>query len=78
MLAASLCAPLDGGSSLPSCSLPSTSRSSYPVNLRSFPYDHFHVVANLELTVGDLSSIVKGASQKKKEREAREYGNGAV
>lgn len=30
-----------------------------------------------QLPVGDLSSIVKGASQKKKEREAREYGNGA-
>jgi len=35
-------------------------------------------VANLAFTVGDLSSIVKGASQKKKEREAREYGNGAA
>jgi hypothetical protein len=28
-------------------------------------------------TVGDLSTIVKGASQKKKEREEREYSNGA-
>lgn len=29
------------------------------------------------LTVGDLSGVIKGASQKKKEREQREYANGS-
>jgi hypothetical protein len=36
------------------------------------------MITDSTFTVGDLSGIVKGASQKKKEREAREYGNGAV
>jgi len=31
-----------------------------------------------QLPVGDLSGVIKGASQKKKEREEREYGNGSA
>jgi len=31
-----------------------------------------------QLPVGDLSTVIKGRSEKMKEREAREYGNGTV